>query len=610
MATTQDQANPGTGRGSGAHGMHPNPTGLLGDYDTYNYNDVGVSQYMPEGPLATSGGNGIVSSEFNTIMLNETIGPTNASVDLPFNFTTFTPLISLHYQLPLMIVVAVLLLMLTITTIFGNLLVGLSLIKYRQLRTVSNYLIGNLAISDFLLATTIIPLSAVYECLGHWVFGQAICYFWLCVDVLYCTASIWNLCIIAFDRFTATLYPVWYREKRNTRQAVIYIAIVWTFSFIICVPPLLGWNDLSTTYVYQNQTGVYQCMLFTSTSYVIFSASGSFFLPFLITTFLYIRIFVVLRRRMRKMRGSTKSHLQRRAKQEAKQSNKNTPKAINPVIIKPKPDIELSQVPNQKSTSGETEASSSKSYLAVSTDSGPDHEEAESAQNKIDHPLYLSSSEPEASTKLIRNGIKERKHEKDKDTLVILNPQHRFSDSEKDSSDKDHIQIVITEDNTATTGLTLDTDQENGNTPGVKNNMVQLISPTLEVPPEGEVVVKKKGFKGMFSKAIPFREKQQKIRTSQRKRYDQREVRATIRMAIIIACFCGCWLGFFVMYVVRAWCTTCYISRQLEAFIFWLGYSNSSMNPILYAIFNEEFRRAFQKLLGCYKRKNMGLRHW
>jgi len=36
----------------------------------------------------------------------------------------------------------------------------------------------------------------------------------------------------------------------------------------------------------------------------------------------------------------------------------------------------------------------------------------------------------------------------------------------------------------------------------------------------------------------------------------------------------------------------------VDAFFFWLGYSNSSVNPILYTIFNEEFRRAFMRILG------------
>ena len=117
-------------------------------------------------------------------------------------------LLLLNYSLGTTIIVGLALVVVIVITALGNFLVGLALFRYRSLRTVSNYLIGNLAVSDFLLATTVLPMSTINECLGHWIFGQAMCNIWLISDVLYCTASIWNLCIIAFDRFTATLYPV------------------------------------------------------------------------------------------------------------------------------------------------------------------------------------------------------------------------------------------------------------------------------------------------------------------------------------------------------------------------------------------------------------------
>jgi len=85
------------------------------------------------------------------------------------------------------------------------------------------------------------------------------------------------------------------------------------------------------------------------------------------------------------------------------------------------------------------------------------------------------------------------------------------------------------------------------------------------------------------------------------RRLEQREIQATIRMAIIIAFFCGMWLGFFTVYVINSWCPSnvCSVPRALDAFFFWLGYANSGINPILYTIFNDDFRRSFRKLLGC-----------
>ena len=82
----------------------------------------------------------------------------------------------------------------------------------------------------------------------------------------------------------------------------MYGCLVWLIAVAICLPPLLGWNDLAQNYVYDAATATHRCELFETPSYVLYSAVGSFFAPFVLTLFLYVQIFVVLRRRMRKMR--------------------------------------------------------------------------------------------------------------------------------------------------------------------------------------------------------------------------------------------------------------------------------------------------------------------
>ena len=42
-----------------------------------------------------------------------------------------------------------------------------------------------------------------------------------------------------------------------------------------------------------------------------------------------------------------------------------------------------------------------------------------------------------------------------------------------------------------------------------------------------------------------------------------------------------------------------YTYHQVIQFITWLGYANSTLNPIIYTIFNDDFRQAFSKIIFC-----------
>ena len=53
----------------------------------------------------------------------------------------------------------------------------------------------------------------------------------------------------------------------------------------------------------------------------------------------------------------------------------------------------------------------------------------------------------------------------------------------------------------------------------------------------------------------------------------------------------------------EALCTKCDIPAWLFKVIFWLGYSNSMMNPIIYAASSREFKRAFIRILKCRFRR-------
>lgn len=76
-----------------------------------------------------------------------------------------------------------------------------------------------------------------------------------------------------------------------------------------------------------------------------------------------------------------------------------------------------------------------------------------------------------------------------------------------------------------------------------------------------------------------------------------RERRAALTLGLILGAFVVCWLPFFLKEVIVNICPTCSTSAVLADFLTWLGYLNSLINPLIYTIFNEDFKKAFKKLL-------------
>lgn len=64
-----------------------------------------------------------------------------------------------------------------------------------------------------------------------------------------------------------------------------------------------------------------------------------------------------------------------------------------------------------------------------------------------------------------------------------------------------------------------------------------------------------------------------------------------------MASFVGAWLPFFTMYLIQGICKECEVPPPIFTFAFWLGYCNSAINPIIYTVFNRDFRKAFRKIL-------------
>ncbi|CAG9835751.1 unnamed protein product [Diabrotica balteata] len=398
---------------------------------------------------------------------------------------------------------------LILLTVIGNVLVILSVFTYKPLRIVQNFFIISLAVADLTVAVIVLPFNVAYAVTGRWIFGIYICKMWLTSDILCCTASILNLCAIALDRFWAITDPINYAQKRTVKRVLVMIAIVWTLSLIISVPPLIGWNDWPSPEIFAEEQ---VCVLTKRQGYVIYSSSGSFFIPLLIMTIVYIEIFIATKRRLR---------------ERAKAAKINISKTVG------------------------------------RNEENRDRESVSSETNHNEHP----NEQTKSNDKLLKK-------------------------KSKDSSKNNLKPVLVHEDSLTDIGENSSASNRKNSNLNTEKPVANSSSTTVTISsskPSPKVVLidgaKKPGFVSQFI------EEKQKISLS-------KERRAARTLGIIMGVFVVCWVPFFLMYVIIPFCPVCCPSRRFVNFITWLGYINSVLNPIIYTIFNMDFRRAFRKLLG------------
>lgn len=197
------------------------------------------------------------------------------------------------------IITGIILFLLIILTIAGNSMVFVAVLCNKQLRTISNVFIISLSLADFLLGTVVMIPAALNEIFQRWVLARQFCVVWAGFDVMLCSASILNVCLISFDRYIAIMLPLRYKVLITCKRSFAMLTVAWGISISASFIPLLsgihnpGFPSLiNLTLLTQTP----QCLFIPSLLYVLVASSVTILLPMIVAFVLYYRVLKVAKR--------------------------------------------------------------------------------------------------------------------------------------------------------------------------------------------------------------------------------------------------------------------------------------------------------------------------
>ncbi|THD19016.1 D(2) dopamine receptor [Fasciola hepatica] len=519
-----------------------------------------------------------------------------------------------------------------VITVFGNVLIVLSVFREVNLHTATNYFIVSLAGADIGLAIFVMPLSGWVELNnGKWRYGTIFCDVYIMLDVMLCTASILNLAAISMDRFVAVTKPIVYSRHNNNFRVSLTIALAWILSFVIALPIACGLNHVA-----QRHETV--CVLYNP-EYIITSSIGSFYIPCIIMIILYYRVFHAIHGRTKYVTSASKSAV----------GNLNRSAQIIKLCT------EMSPVPSKVNAIDNSPPTLNTSQHPLCTSSTLDESDLLSSNKLIDLVSCLPkniTNTVEQTSRSTETPIMEIASCIYVNPITVPPPELPQTNGTKSiTTDVDRVQVNCTETKEFTdmahfrkhlrkrirhakrcslSVLPVHYSTVSGQQIYALNKPSHSSAPSFRAPHSirrkltaTKSVLSKRSFmtrpSGVLTlsgldPSVEWRFRQRGLSTvtnpnhgpSKDRMTAKRERKATKTLAIVLGVFLICWIPFFTINITHAFCfkyetlgnmSICHLPRVLDSIAVWLGYINSSLNPIIYTIFNVEFRKAFKKLL-------------
>ncbi|XP_065111841.1 trace amine-associated receptor 4-like [Paramisgurnus dabryanus] len=191
---------------------------------------------------------------------------------------------------------AVMLLMI-LMTVFGNLLIIISISHFKQLQSPTHLIVQSLAVCDCLMGSLVMPYSMMRSVEGCWFLGDVICKVHSSLDMTFCFSSLIHLCLISIDRYWAICDPLRYKMRITNKTVTVCISLTWIFSLVYSFSVVFsGVSAVGMEALILQMSCFGGCAVFLNKEWGLTCVILVFIIPGTIMSSLYIIIFNVVKK--------------------------------------------------------------------------------------------------------------------------------------------------------------------------------------------------------------------------------------------------------------------------------------------------------------------------
>ncbi|CAH8664228.1 hypothetical protein MS3_00004199 [Schistosoma haematobium] len=185
-----------------------------------------------------------------------------------------------------------------ITGVCLNLLVIIFFTMFKSLRTPSNILVVNLAISDLGFSAVIgFPLKTMAAFNNFWPWGKIACDIYGLAGGLFGFVSLSTIAAVALDRYLVIATPFESVFQTTPRRTLLLMLFLWLWSLIWTIPPLFGFGRYVTEGYQTSCTMDYISTDLNNRLFNIGLFGFGFLCPLFLSLFCYARIILIVRSR-------------------------------------------------------------------------------------------------------------------------------------------------------------------------------------------------------------------------------------------------------------------------------------------------------------------------